>query len=144
VTRYREALALHPDRARERLLTAKVAAATDPPLAAAAPWFLGTGDADAAMRSLAASGDPLGAYLAGRYAASRGDPSAAIPLLERALAGELPSVAFRVEALSTLAAARCRLGDVAGAREDWARLEKVTDREADRVRARQAARRCGA
>ena len=141
--RFREALELHPDRARARLLTAKVAAATDPALAAAAPWLLGAGEPDAAMRALAASTDPLGPYLAGRYAASRGDPAAAIPLLERALAGPLPSVAFRVEALSTLAAARCRLGDVAGAREDWSRLERTTDREADRQRARHAAMRCG-
>ena len=79
-------------------------------LAAAAPWFLGTGEAVAATRALAASGDPLGAYLAGRAAAAGGDPASAIPLLERALAGPLPSLAFRVEALSTLAAARCRRG----------------------------------
>ena len=89
------------------------------------------------------SSAPLGPYLAGRYAAGRGDPAAAIPLLERALEGGLPSVAFRVEALSTLAAARCRLGDVAGAREAWSRLEATTDREADRERARHAAVRCG-
>ncbi len=141
--RYREALALHPDRARARLLTAKIAAATDPALAAAAPWLLGTGDADAAVRALAGSSDPLGPYLAGRFAAARGDPGTAIPLLERALRGGLPSVAFRVEALSTLAAARCRQGDVQGAREAWSLLERVTDREADRLRARHAARRCG-
>ena len=142
VALYREAMALHPDRARERLLTVKVAAATGPALAAAGPWLLGTGDADAAMRALAASGDPLGPYLAGRYAASRGDGATAIPLLERALEGTLPSVAFRVEALSTLAAARCRQGDVEGAREAWSLLERVTDREADRERARHAALRC--
>ena len=141
--RYREALALHPDRARARLLTAKVAAATDPALAAAAPWLLATGQADAAMPALAASTNPLGPYLAGRYAASRGDAAAAIPLLERALEGALPSVAFRVEALSTLAAARCRLGDVAGARDAWSRIERTADREADRARARHAAGRCG-
>ena len=142
--RYREALELHPDRARGRLLVAKVGAATDPALAAAAPWLLGgTGDAGEAMRALATSSAPLGPYLAGRYAAGRGDAAAAIPLLERALEGGLPSVAFRVEALSTLAAARCRLGDVAGAREAWSRLEATTDREADRERARHAAVRCG-
>ena len=73
VARYREALALHPDRPRERLLTAKIAASTRPELAAAAPWFLGTGNADEAMRALADSGDPLGAYLAGRGAVARGD-----------------------------------------------------------------------
>ena len=143
VARYREALALHPDRARERLLVAKVAAATDPALAAAAPWLLGTGDAGEAVRSLAGSSDPLGPYLAGRYAAARGDPDVAIPLLERALEGALPSVAFRVEALSTLAAARCRQGDVEGARDAWSRLERIADREADRQRARHAAARCG-
>ncbi len=143
VARYREALALHPDRARERLLTAKIAVATAPELAAAAPWFLGTGEAVAATRALAASGDPLGAYLAGRAAAAGGDPASAIPLLERALAGPLPSLAFRVEALSTLAAARCREGDRAGAREAWDELLRTTDREADRERARHAARRCG-
>ena len=141
--RYREALALHPDRARERLLTAKVRAATAPDLAVAAPWFLGTGDAETTLQALAGSADPLGPYLAGRYALSRGDAARAIPLLERALEGPLPSVAFRVEALSSLATARCRLGDVAGAREDWARLERTTDREADRERARHAALRCG-
>lgn len=141
--RYREALALHPDRARERLLTAKIAAATGAELAAAAPWFLGTGDAAGAMRALAASGDPLGAYLAGRGAVTRGDPASAIPLLERALAGPLPSLAFRVEALSSLAAARCSLGDRAGAREAWDELVRIADREADRQRARHAALRCG-
>ncbi len=141
--RYREALALQPDRARARQLTTKVAAATGSALGAAAPWFLGTAGADAVMPALATSVDPLGPYLAGRYAASRGDAAAAVPLLERALAGELPSVAFRVEALSSLAAARCRLGDVAGAREAWSRIERETDREADRVRARHASLRCG-
>jgi hypothetical protein len=142
VARYREALALRPDRARERLLTAKVKAATDPALAAAVPWFVGAGDADAAMRALAAASDPLGPYLAGRQAAARGDAAAAVPLLERAAAGPLPSVAFRVEALSSLGAARCRLGDVEGARAAYAEVEKVADREADRERARQAGRRC--
>ena len=141
--RYREALTLHPDRARERLLMAKVAAATDPALAAATPWLLGTGDADAAMRALAVSEDPIGPYLAGRYAAARGDAATAIPLLERAIEGGLPSIAFRVEALATLAAARCRQGNVDGAREAWSLLERATDREADRVRARHAAARCG-
>jgi hypothetical protein len=48
-----------------------------------------------------------------------------------------------VEALSSLAAARCRLGDVAGAREAWSRIERDADREADRVRARHASLRCG-
>lgn len=140
---YREALALHPDRARERLLTAKVAAVTDPALAAAAPWLMGTGDAGQAVRALAGSSDPLGPYLAGRYAAARGDGDVAIPLLERALEGTLPSVAFRIEALSTLAAARCRQGDVDGAREAWTLLERIADREADRQRARHASARCG-
>ena len=143
VARYREALALHPDRPRERLLTAKIAASTRPELAAAAPWFLGTGNADEAMRALSDSGDPLGAYLAGRGAVARGDPASAIPLLERALAGQLPSLAFRVEALSALAAARCSQGDRAGAREAWDELTRITDREADRERARHAALRCG-
>ena len=142
VARFREALALHPDRARARLLTAKVAAATNPALAAAAPLLLGTGDDDGALRALAASTDPLGPYLAGRYAAARGDPAGAIPLLERALDGTLPSLAFRVEALSSLAAARCRTGDVAGAREAWSRIERSADREANRARARHAAGRC--
>lgn len=141
--RYREALALHPDRARERLLVAKVAAATGPELAPAAPWFLGTGDVAEALAALAGSGDPLGAYLAGRGAAARGDAASAIPLLERALAGPLPSLAFRVEALATLAAARCREGDRAGARAAWDELVRIADREADRERARHAARRCG-
>jgi hypothetical protein len=140
--RYREALALLPDRPRERLLTAKIAAVTDPALAPAAPVFLGKGDAQEALRSLAASENPLGPYLAGRAAAARGDPVAAIPLLERALAGSLPSAAFRVEALSSLAAARCATGDLAFARAAWAELERVADREADRERARHAARRC--
>jgi hypothetical protein len=141
-SRYGEALALHPDRARTRLLTVKGAVASGRTLPEAAPWLAGTGDAAAAMKALAASPDPLGPYLAGRSAAARGDDAAAVPLLERALAGPLPT-AFQVEALSTLAAARCRLGDVAGARETWARLERAADREADRERARHAARRCG-
>jgi tetratricopeptide (TPR) repeat protein len=140
--RYREALALLPDRPRERLLTAKIAAVTDPALAAAAPWFLGKGDAQEALRSLSASENPIGPYLSGRAAAARGDSAAAIPLLERALAGSLPSTAFRVEALSSLAAARCATGDLAGARAAWWELERAADREADRERARHAASRC--
>ena len=140
--RYREALGLLPDRPRERLLTAKIAAVTDPALAAAGPWLLGKGDAQEALRSLAASENPLGPYLAGRAAAARGDPATAIPLLERALAGALPSTAFRVEALSSLAAARCTTGDLAGARAAWSELERAADREADRERARHAASRC--
>jgi hypothetical protein len=142
VARYREALALRPDRTRERFLTAKAKAAADPALAAAAPWFLGTGDADAAGRALAASSDPLGPYLAGRQAAARGDLEKAIPLLERAAAGPLPSVAFQVEALSSLGLARCRTGDLEGGRAAYAEVERVADREADRERARHAARRC--
>ena len=141
--RYREALSLHPDRARARRLTAKLAGSASPDLAASAPYFLGMGNAEATLEALAASPDPLGPYLAGRYAAMRGDAAAAIPLLERALSGQLPSLPFRVEALATLAEARCRTGDVEGARRDWARLERETDREADRERARHAARRCG-
>ena len=141
-SRYREALALLPDRARERLLTAKVAASTDPALAAAAPLFLGEGDPKEALRSLAGSGNALGPYLAGRSAAARGDARAAIPLLERALSGELPSAPFRLEALASLAAARCAAGDQAGAAAAWAELERTADREADRERARHAARRC--
>ena len=140
--RFREALALLPDRPRERLLTAKIAAATDPALAAAGPWFLGKGDAQEALRALSASENPLGPYLAGRAAAARGEPATAIPLLERALAGALPSTAFRVEALSSLASARCITGDLAGARAAWAELERSADREADRERARHAASRC--
>ena len=140
--RYREALGLLPDRPRERLLAAKIAAVTDPALAAAAPWLLGKGDAQEALRSLAASENPLGPYLAGRAAAARGDPAAAIPLLERALAGALPSTAFRVEALSSLAAARCCQGRPRRRPCRLGELERVADREADRARARHAASRC--
>jgi tetratricopeptide (TPR) repeat protein len=142
--RYRDALALLPDRPRVRLLTAKVAAATDPALAAGAPWFLGQAGAEEALRALSASANPLGPYLAGRAATARGDLSPAIPLLERALAGDLPSAAFRVEALSSLAAARCATGDLPGAVAAWAELERTADREADRERARHAAKRCAA
>jgi tetratricopeptide (TPR) repeat protein len=141
---YRDALALLPDRPRVRLLTAKVAATTDPALAGAAPWFLGQAGAEEALRSLSASANPLGPYLAGRAASVRGDLSVALPLLERALAGDLPSTAFRVEALASLAAARCATGDTAAARTAWSELDRIADREADRERARHAAKRCGA
>ncbi len=141
--RFREALALLPDRPRERQLTAKIAASTDPALAAAAPLFLGEGDPKEALRKLAASPNALGPYLAGRGAAARGDAPAAIPLLERALDGNLPSTGFRVEALSSLAVARCTAGDLPGAEAAWAEILRIADREADRERARHAAaRRC--
>ena len=97
-----------------------------------------------ALARLSALDHPLAAYLAGRAAAARGDPRAAAERLERALLGELPGPAFRVEALRVLGEARCASGDLAGALAAFAELARTSPREAERERALAAARRCEA
>jgi len=140
---YERAQAEHPDRPAARLLAAKLAAARDPALAAAAgPWLLGEGDSGLALSRLATSDGALAAYLLGRASLSRGAPRLASSLLARALRGSLPSPAFRAEALRALGEARCASGDDGGARAAFAELETTAEREADRELARALERRC--
>lgn len=140
---YREAMALRPERAQERLLQAKLAAAGDPSLGAeAGPWLLGVGDPGLGLARLATTDRPLAAYLLGRAAVGRGAPALGAALLSRALAGDLPSPAFRTEALRLLGQARCAAGDDAGAAAAFSELEATAAREADRELARAGARRC--
>ena len=142
--RYRAALGLRPDRPQARLLQAKVAAAGDPALAGAAPWLLAQGDPGLALARLAALDHPLAAYLLGRAALARGAPRLAAERLARAIQGDLPSPAFRVEALRSLGEARCAAGDPAGAASAFDEAGRTAEREADRVRALALARRCDA
>ena len=140
---YRAALAERPDRPRERLLQAKLATLSDPALAGAAPWLLGTGDPAVALARLAAADRPLAAYLLGRAALARGAPALAAESLARALAGPLPSPAFRSEALRLLGESRCASGDEPGAAAAFVELASSAAREADRELALAGARRCG-
>jgi hypothetical protein len=144
VREWSRALAAHPDRAEARLLEAKLVAAPDPALAdAARPLLLGDGDAALALARVARVAHPLAAYLVGRALASRGEAPAAVPELERAVAGALPPALAR-EALLLLGEARC----AAGAREAGAAalraLAATHASAADRARAAEALRRCGA
>ncbi len=141
--RYRGALALDPERAAARLLQAKLAALADPALAAeVAPWLLGRGDPAVALARLTRSEAPLGRYLAGRAFLARGAPRLALPALEQALAGPLPSPDFALEARRLAAEARCASGDFDGGAAAFRALARAADREADRLRALAAARRC--
>jgi len=142
---YGQALDEHPDRPEVRLLQAKLAASLDPALAdAAGPWLLGKGDAGLALSRLAASDHPLSSYLLGRAALLRGAPRLASALLARALAGTLPSPAFRTEALRMLGEAFCADGEDEQARSAFSELERTSGREADREVARASALRCDA
>ncbi len=123
VSAWSAALATHPERAEARLLEAKILAASDAELAAAArPLLLGDGDPGAALARLGRMPHPLAAYLTGRALALRGDAAAAIPALDRAARARLPPALAR-EAALLLAEARCAAGrarrgrgDAAGAR----------------------------
>ncbi|HYQ81342.1 MAG TPA: type VI secretion system protein, partial [Anaeromyxobacteraceae bacterium] len=141
--RYREALAESPDRAAARLLAAKLAALEAPALEdAIAPWLLGRGDPAVALARLVRSPAPLARYLAGRALVARGAPGLALPYLEAALPGPLPSPDFGLEARRLVAEARCASGDLDGGAAAFAALAGAAGREADRQRALWAARRC--
>ena len=141
---YRTALGERPDRPRARLLQAKLAALADPALAGAGPLLLGVGDPAVALARLSAADHPLAAYLLGRAELARGAPALASDRLAGALAGPLPSPAFRTEALRLLGESRCAAGDRAGAAAAFGALEREADREADRELARAGAGRCEA
>jgi hypothetical protein len=141
-TAWGEALAERPDRAEARLLEAKLVAAADPELGPAArPLLLGDGDAAVALARVARVRHPLAAYLVGRALASRGEAAAAVPELERAAAGPLPT-AVGLEALLLLGGARCASG-ARGAGEATLRpLAAAAPSAADRARAEESLRRC--
>jgi tetratricopeptide (TPR) repeat protein len=140
---YRSALALDPERAEARLLAAKLAALADPALGeAAGPWLLSAGDPAVALARLARSDSPIASYLVGRAFLSRGAPRQSVPLLVRAAAGPLPGAAFALEARRLLAEARCASGEWDLGLAGFSALSREADREADRIRAAAAARRC--
>jgi tetratricopeptide (TPR) repeat protein len=140
---YRSALALDPERPESRLLAAKLAALADPALAdATGPWLLGAGDPAVALARVARSDAPLAAYLLGRALLSRGAPRHAVPPLVRAAAGPLPGAAFALEARRMLAEARCACGEWDLGLAGFSSLAREADRDADRMRAAAAARRC--
>ncbi len=140
---YQSALALAPERAESRLLTAKAAALADPALAdAAGPWLLSAGDPAVALARVARSEAPLASYLLGRALLSRGAPRHAVPPLVRAATGSLPGVAFSLEARRLLAEARCASGEWELGLAGFSSLAREADREADRIRAAASARRC--
>jgi hypothetical protein len=142
VDAWSSALDTHPERADTRLLEAKIVAASDPELAAAAqPLLLGDGEASVALARVARARHPLAAYLVGRALATRGEPRAAIPELERARAGGLPP-SVDVEALLLLGDARCASGARAAGEAALRALAGTGASDADRARAEESLRRC--
>ena len=140
--RWLAALASHPERAEERLLAVKFAAVLDPGLAEAArPFLLGEGDPGVALARLAASREPLAAYLVGRAAFSRGEPSAAVPWLAHAVGGQLPA-SVALEARFTLGEARCATVQDGSGEADLAALAQSGPGAGDRERAEADLRRC--
>jgi tetratricopeptide (TPR) repeat protein len=142
VSNWSAALDARPDRAEERLLEAKIAAAGDPELARAArALFLGERDERLALAEVAMTPHPLSAYLVGRALFSRGEASAAVAPLERAAAGPLPGALHR-EAIFLVAQARCSGGAAEMGRKSLAELTSHGASAADRARAAEAGRRC--
>jgi hypothetical protein len=138
------ALAARPDRAEERLLAAKIVAAADEALSAAArPLLLGDGDPAVALARVALEPRPLAAYLVGRALATRGEASAALAPLARAAAGPLPEV-LRSEAAFLLAQARCADGAIPEGEAGLRELSSGRASAAERARAAEALRRCEA
>lgn len=136
------ALDTRPDRADERLLRAKIAAASDRALGPAArDLLLGTGDPALALARVARVEHPLSAYLVGRALATRGEPEAAAEELARAAAGELARP-IADEAGLLLGAARCASGDDARGEAVLSALLRAAANEADRERIDEARRRC--
>lgn len=141
-----DALALGPEPHAARRLQALLAMTRDPALSASVgPWLLDVpagGDREAARRRLLSAPDPLSAYLAARADLAFGDGAGAPALLERSLAGPLPSPEIRLEALRLLARLRCDAGDGAGARAAWDEVARSAERAADRERSAAETRRC--
>jgi hypothetical protein len=143
-----QALGVDPDRPEARLLQAKLAAVSDPALATAVrPYLLGLEAQGPALARLAEVERPLTDYLRARQAQAKGEADAALPLLERAVAGRLPPLLDR-EARLLLGEARCQVG--AGQATDrlaagealLSALSAEATAEADRVRAAAGLRRC--
>jgi hypothetical protein len=140
--RYGEALALGPERAEARLLEAKLAALSDPDLAAAARgWLLGEGDGALALARVAQAPAPLASYLVGRAAAARGEAALAAEALGRAAAGRLPD-AIALEARFLLGEARCAAGDATGGAAVLEPLAREAEEGGDRERAAAGLRQC--
>jgi len=142
VSAWTSALGTHPDRGDARLLEAKIVAAGDARLAAAArPFLLGDGDPGVALARVARVPHPLADYLVGRALATRGESAAAIPELERAAAGPLPAALAR-EALLLLGDARCAAARIAEGEATLRSLAGAGASGADRARAEESLRRC--
>ncbi len=138
---WRAALATGPERAEARLLHAKILAASDRSLGAAArELLLGDGDPSLALAKVARVDHPLAAYLVGRALASRGEAAGAVPELARAARGGLPGP-IAAEAALLLGAARCASGDVPGGEAGLGALLAGAS-GADRARVEEALRRC--
>ncbi len=144
VSAWSSALGSNPDRAEARLLEAKIVAAADPRLGAAArPFLLGEGDPAVALARVARVSHPLAAYLVGRALATRGEAAAAVPELEHAAAGGLPA-ALAQEALLLLGDASCASGARAEGEAALRSLAGAGASAADRARAEESLRRCAA
>ncbi len=142
VSAWHGALATHPDRGDARLLEAKLVAAEDARLAAAArPLLLGEADPAVALARVARVAHPLAAYLVGRALASRGESAAAVAELERAAAGALPA-ALAGETQLLLGDARCAAGRLADGEATLRALAFAGASAADRARAEESLRRC--
>jgi hypothetical protein len=105
------------------------------------PVLLGSADPATAPGELERLGRPLGDYLAARARLSRGQVTAAIPLLERAVAGPLPELIGQ-EARFQLAEARCLAGAEAAGAKQLTALARGASGGADRARAEAGLRRC--
>ncbi len=143
-----QALGVDPDRPEARLLQAKLAAVSDPALATAVrPYLLGLEAQGPALARLAEVERPLTDYLRARQALAKGESDLALPLLERAVAGRLPTLLDR-EARLLLGEARCQVGAgeasgrLAAGEALLTALEAEATAEADRVRAAAGLRRC--
>jgi hypothetical protein len=140
--RYRAALPLGAQGSEARALEARIAVAADPALAAAAgPWLLGEGDPALALARLGGSPAPLARYLLARAALARGAPRLALSEL-RGVAAALPGERLPAEGRRLEAEALCGAGEFAAAVRAYQAIAASAQREAERERARDAARRC--
>jgi hypothetical protein len=136
------ALGAAPERAEQRLLHAKIVAASDRSLGPAAQdLLLGRGDPAVALARVARVEHPLAAYLVGRALASRGDAAAAVPELARAAEGPLPGP-IAAEAALLLGGARCAAGDPSRGEAGLRALLAAGGPGAERARIEEALRRC--
>jgi len=139
---YWQALAVDPDRPEARLLQAKLTALADATLAAAArPYLLGLEPPATALARLEPLDLPLAQYLVARAELARGEAAAALPRLERAVAGPLPRV-LADEARLLLGEAACQAGRYEAGRAALRPFAEAAPAETDRVRAAAGLRRC--